>query len=61
MIEYIIVEKCDGLTLDLVAIASILSLKTNSVAEWKLFENLLIGELHNHDNFNHVEKILNLR
>ncbi|OEL33033.1 Disease resistance protein RPM1 [Dichanthelium oligosanthes] len=55
-----IVQKCDGLPLALVAMGSILSLKTKSIKEWRLFHNQLIWELYNNENLNHVEKILNL-
>ncbi|KAL6844806.1 hypothetical protein ACP4OV_025465 [Aristida adscensionis] len=55
-----IVQKCDGLPLALVAIGSTLSLKSKSINEWKLFYSQLIWELHNNENLNHVEKILNL-
>uniref|UniRef100_A0A0A9HSG0 Uncharacterized protein n=1 Tax=Arundo donax TaxID=35708 RepID=A0A0A9HSG0_ARUDO len=54
------VEKCDGLPLALVVIGSILSLKTKSIKEWKLFYDQLIWELHRNENLNHVGKILNL-
>jgi disease resistance protein RPM1 len=54
------VQKCDGLPLALVAMGSVLSLKTKSIKEWTLFYNQLIWELHNNENLNHVEKILNL-
>ncbi|KAF8781040.1 hypothetical protein HU200_001012 [Digitaria exilis] len=47
-----IVEKCDGLPLALVAIGSLLSLKTRSKKEWRLFYNQLILELHNNENLN---------
>ncbi|CAL5081990.1 unnamed protein product [Urochloa decumbens] len=55
-----IVHKCDGLPLALVAIGSILSLKSKNSKEWRLFYNQLIWELHNNENLNHVEKILSL-
>ncbi|XBI87961.1 hypothetical protein VPH35_025972 [Triticum aestivum] len=55
-----IVEKCDGLPLALVAIGSILSLKSLNVTEWRLFLDQLIWELHNNENLNRVKKILNL-
>ncbi|TVU09967.1 hypothetical protein EJB05_43466, partial [Eragrostis curvula] len=55
-----IVEKCDGLPLALVAIGSLLSLKTRNIKEWRFFYYQLIAELHNNENLNRVEKILNL-
>ncbi|KAF7013322.1 hypothetical protein CFC21_027408 [Triticum aestivum] len=56
----LIVGRCDGLPLALVAIGSLLSLKTQNVTEWKLFDAQLISELHKNDNLSRVEKILNL-
>uniref|UniRef100_A0A0A9DGG2 Uncharacterized protein n=1 Tax=Arundo donax TaxID=35708 RepID=A0A0A9DGG2_ARUDO len=55
-----IVDKCDGLPLALVAIGSLLSLKPRNDQDWRLFYNQLIWELHNNENLNRVEKILNL-
>uniref|UniRef100_J3MYI3 Uncharacterized protein n=1 Tax=Oryza brachyantha TaxID=4533 RepID=J3MYI3_ORYBR len=55
-----IVDKCDGLPLALVAIGGLLSLKPRDKNEWRLFYNQLISEVHNNENLNQVEKILNL-
>ncbi|CAM0885737.1 unnamed protein product [Alopecurus aequalis] len=55
-----IVEKCKGLPLALVAVGSLLSLRTQSEAEWNRVDRELIWELHNNPNLNHVEHILNL-
>lgn len=55
-----IVEKCNGLPLALVAVGGLLSLRTQSEAEWKRIDRELIWELHNNPNLNHVENILNL-
>lgn len=55
-----IAEKCGGLPLALVSIGSILCLKEENVTEWRLFHDQLIWELHNNENLNRVEKILNL-
>ncbi|KAM0847030.1 hypothetical protein ACQ4PT_055294 [Festuca glaucescens] len=55
-----IVGKCDGLPLALVAIGSLLSLNTKSNKKWRIFCDQLISELHNNENLNRVEKILNL-
>lgn len=55
-----IVEKCAGLPLAIVAVGSLLSLRTQSEAEWKRVDRELIWELHNNPNLNHVENILNL-
>nr|CAJ26369.1 putative ATPase [Brachypodium sylvaticum] len=55
-----IVGKCDGLPLALVAIGSLLSLNTKSNKKWRVFYDQLISELHNNENLNRVEKILNL-
>uniref|UniRef100_A0A453AD60 Uncharacterized protein n=1 Tax=Aegilops tauschii subsp. strangulata TaxID=200361 RepID=A0A453AD60_AEGTS len=56
----LIVGRCDGLPLALVAIGSILSLKVQNVTEWGLFDAQLISELNKNVNLNHVVKILNL-
>ncbi|KAM3372938.1 hypothetical protein ACQJBY_019722 [Aegilops geniculata] len=56
----LIVGRCDGLPLALVAIGSLLSLKAQNVTEWKLFDAQLISELHKNENLSRVEKILNL-
>uniref|UniRef100_A0A0D9XEW6 NB-ARC domain-containing protein n=1 Tax=Leersia perrieri TaxID=77586 RepID=A0A0D9XEW6_9ORYZ len=55
-----IVDKCDGLPLALVAIGSLLSLKPRNRKEWKLLYNQLISEVHDNENLNRIEKILNL-
>uniref|UniRef100_A0A0D9XEW5 Uncharacterized protein n=1 Tax=Leersia perrieri TaxID=77586 RepID=A0A0D9XEW5_9ORYZ len=55
-----IIEKCDGLPLALVAIGSLLSFKSKNNRDWRLFYNQLISEVHNNENLNQVEKILNL-
>lgn len=55
-----IVERCDGLPLALVAIGSLLSLKAQNVADWKLCDAQLISDLHKNENPSRVEKILNL-
>ncbi|XP_052168825.1 disease resistance protein RPM1-like isoform X1 [Oryza glaberrima] len=55
-----IVNKCGGLPLALVTIGSLLSLKPRNKKEWRLFYNQLISEVHNNENLNRVEKILNL-
>ncbi|KAF6998704.1 hypothetical protein CFC21_014796 [Triticum aestivum] len=56
----LIVQKCDGLPLALVAIGSILSLKQQNVTQWRLFQDQLIWELDNNKNLNRVKNILNL-
>lgn len=56
----LIVGRCDGLPLAIVAIGSILSLKEQNDTEWRLFDVQLISELNNNSNLNHVVKILNL-
>ncbi|KAE8772686.1 Disease resistance protein RPM1 [Hordeum vulgare] len=56
----LIVGRCDGLPLALVAIGSLLSLKAQNVTEWKLFDGQLIFELHKNENLSRVVKILNL-
>uniref|UniRef100_A0A0E0ILB5 Uncharacterized protein n=1 Tax=Oryza nivara TaxID=4536 RepID=A0A0E0ILB5_ORYNI len=55
-----IIDKCDGLPLALVAIGSLLSFKSKNNKDWRLFYNQLISEVHNNENLNWVEKILNL-
>ncbi|XP_006660746.1 disease resistance protein RPM1-like [Oryza brachyantha] len=55
-----IIKKCDGLPLALVAIGSLFSFKSKNKKDWRLFYNQLISELHNNENLNQVEKILNL-
>ncbi|KAL5201018.1 hypothetical protein ABZP36_035372 [Zizania latifolia] len=55
-----IIEKCDGLPLALVAIGSLLSFKSKNNKDWRLFYNQLISEVHNNENLNQVERILNL-
>uniref|UniRef100_A0A0E0M2J5 Uncharacterized protein n=2 Tax=Oryza punctata TaxID=4537 RepID=A0A0E0M2J5_ORYPU len=55
-----IIEKCDGLPFALVAIGSLLSFKSKNNKDWRLFYNQLISEIHNNENLNRVEKILNL-
>ncbi|XP_044964580.1 disease resistance protein RPM1-like [Hordeum vulgare subsp. vulgare] len=56
----LIVGRCDGLPLALVAIGSSLSLKAQNLTEWKLFDEQLIFELHKNENLSRVVKILNL-
>ncbi|KAF7070743.1 hypothetical protein CFC21_076217 [Triticum aestivum] len=55
-----IVDRCDGLPLALVAIGSMLSLRTNSAQEWKLFKDQLIWELGNNKEITVVGRILHL-
>lgn len=55
-----IVNKCAGLPLALVALGGLLSLRDKSEAEWKSLYSKLTCELHDNPDINHVEWILNL-
>ncbi|RDX91545.1 Disease resistance protein RPM1, partial [Mucuna pruriens] len=55
-----IVRKCKGLPLAIVAIAGVLSRKSKSVPEWKLFSQNLSLELERNSELNNITKILGL-